>query len=80
MYGGIGTVAGAVIGALSFGVLNIGMGVMSIPIDDQFAIKALVLLGAVFFDVSSKGRGFLSRRRRGAVSRRHGSSQGRGDV
>ena len=56
MYGGIGTVAGAVIGALFFGVLNIGMGVMSIPIDYQFAIKALVLLGAVFFDVSSKAK------------------------
>lgn len=56
MYGGIGTVAGAVIGALFFGVLNIGMGVMSIPIDYQFAIKALVLLAAVFFDVSSKGK------------------------
>lgn len=56
MYGGVGTVAGAVIGALFFGVLNIGMGVMSIPIDYQFAIKALVLLGAVFFDVSSKGK------------------------
>jgi putative multiple sugar transport system permease protein len=54
MYGGIGTVAGAIVGALFFGVLNIGMGVMSIPIDYQFAIKALVLLGAVFFDVSSK--------------------------
>jgi putative multiple sugar transport system permease protein len=56
MYGGIGTVAGAVIGALFFGVLNIGMGVMSIPIDYQFAIKALVLLGAVYFDVTSKGK------------------------
>jgi len=56
MYGGIGTVAGAVIGALFFGMLNIGMGVMSIPIDYQFAIKALVLLAAVFFDVSSKGK------------------------
>lgn len=53
-YGGVGTVAGTVIGALFFGVLNIGMGVMSIPIDYQFAIKALVLLGAVYFDVSSK--------------------------
>lgn len=56
MYGGIGSVAGAVIGALFFGVLNIGMGIMSIPIDYQFAIKALVLLAAVFFDVSSKGK------------------------
>jgi putative multiple sugar transport system permease protein len=56
MYGGIGSVAGAVIGALFFGVLNIGMGIMSIPIDYQFAIKALVLLAAVFFDVTSKGK------------------------
>jgi ABC-type xylose transport system permease subunit len=27
---------------------------MGIPIDYEFAIKALVLLGAVYFDVSSK--------------------------
>ena len=54
MYGGVGTVVGAVIGALFFGVLNIGMGIMSIQIDYQFAIKALVLLVAVYFDVSSK--------------------------
>lgn len=53
-YGGVGTVAGTLIGALFFGVLNIGMGVMSIPIDYQFAIKALVLIAAVYFDVSSK--------------------------
>jgi putative multiple sugar transport system permease protein len=55
-YGGVGTVAGTVIGALFFGVLNIGMGVMSIPIDYQFAIKALVLLFAVYFDVRSKNK------------------------
>jgi ABC-type xylose transport system permease subunit len=30
------------------------MGIMSIPIDYQFAIKALVLLGAVFIDVRAK--------------------------
>jgi putative multiple sugar transport system permease protein len=53
-YGGVGTVAGTVIGALFFGLLNIGMGIMSIPIDYQFVIKALVLLIAVYFDVSSK--------------------------
>lgn len=53
-YGGVGTVFGAVIGALFLGVLNIGMGIMSIGIDYQQAIKALVLLGAVYFDVSSK--------------------------
>jgi putative multiple sugar transport system permease protein len=55
-YGGVGTVAGTVIGALFFGLLNIGMGVMSVPIDYQFVIKALVLLIAVYFDVSSKNK------------------------
>jgi putative multiple sugar transport system permease protein len=55
-YGGIGTVAGAVIGALVLGVLNIGMGLMGIGIDYQFAIKALVLLGAVFVDVRGKNK------------------------
>jgi putative multiple sugar transport system permease protein len=54
--GGIGTVAGAVVGALVLGILNIGMGLMGIGIDYQFAIKALVLLGAVFVDVRGKSR------------------------
>ena len=53
-YGGVGTVFGAVIGALVLGVLNNGMSIMGIGIDMQQAIKALVLLGAVYFDVSSK--------------------------
>ena len=51
-----GTVAGTVIGALFFGLLNIGMGVMSIPIDYQFVVKALVLLVAVYFDVRGRSR------------------------
>jgi putative multiple sugar transport system permease protein len=55
-YGGVGTVAGAVIGALFLGVLNIGMGLMGIGIDYQFSIKALVLLGAVFVDVRGKNK------------------------
>ena len=55
-YGGVGTVAGTVIGALFFGLLNIGMGVMSIPIDYQFMVKALVLLIAVYFDIRGKTR------------------------
>jgi putative multiple sugar transport system permease protein len=55
-YGGVGTVAGTVIGALFFGLLNIGMGIMSIQIDYQFMIKALVLLVAVYFDVRGKTR------------------------
>jgi putative multiple sugar transport system permease protein len=55
-YGGVGTVAGAVIGALFLGVLNIGMGLMGIGIDYQFSIKALVLLLAVFVDVRGKNK------------------------
>jgi putative multiple sugar transport system permease protein len=55
-YGGVGSVVGTVIGALFFGLLNIGMGIMSIPIDYQFMIKALVLLVAVYFDVRGKNK------------------------
>jgi putative multiple sugar transport system permease protein len=55
-YGGVGTVAGTVIGALFFGLLNIGMGIMSIQIDYQFMVQALVLLVAVYLDVRSKAR------------------------
>ncbi|MFG6149346.1 multiple monosaccharide ABC transporter permease [Halobacillus sp. B23F22_1] len=54
--GGVGTVFGAVIGALVMGVLNNGMSLMGIGIDWQQAIKGLVLLAAVAFDVLSKNR------------------------
>lgn len=54
--GGIGTVFGAVIGALVMGVLNNGMSLMGIGIDWQQAIKGLVLLGAVAFDVLNKNK------------------------
>lgn len=52
--GGVGRVFGAVIGALVMGVLNNGMSLMGIGIDWQQAIKGLVLLGAVIFDVLNK--------------------------
>lgn len=55
--GGVGTVFGAVIGALVMGVLNNGMSLMGIGIDWQQAIKGLVLLGAVAFDVLNKNKG-----------------------
>lgn len=54
--GGIGTVIGAVIGALVMGVLNNGMSLMGIGIDWQQAIKGLVLLGAVAFDVLNRNK------------------------
>ncbi len=53
-YGGVGTVGGAVIGALIFGFLNNGMSIMGINSNVQQVIKGLVLLGAVAFDILSK--------------------------
>ncbi len=52
--GGVGTVIGAVIGGLIMGVLNNGMSIMGVSIDWQQAIKGLVLLFAVAFDLYSK--------------------------
>jgi putative multiple sugar transport system permease protein len=52
--GGIGTVIGAIVGGLVMGVLNNGMSIMGVSVDWQQAIKGLVLLGAVFFDVLAK--------------------------
>ncbi|MDF2541753.1 MAG: putative rane protein [Herbinix sp.] len=53
-YGGIGTVAGVVIGAIFMGVLNNGMSIMGIDSNYQKAVKGIVLLAAVAFDVMSK--------------------------
>ena len=54
--GGVGTVIGAVIGALIMGVLNMGLSILSVDAAWQQAIKGLVLLLAVAFDVLSKRR------------------------
>ena len=54
--GGVGQVAGAVIGAFIMGVMNNGMSIMGVNIDWQQVIKGLVLLGAVVFDVYNKNK------------------------
>jgi putative multiple sugar transport system permease protein len=54
--GGVGTVIGAIIGGLVMGVLNNGMSLNGVSIDWQQAIKGLVLLAAVAFDVWNKKR------------------------
>ncbi|MCA2000961.1 MAG: sugar ABC transporter permease [Chloroflexi bacterium] len=54
--GGIGKVVGAVVGAFLIGVMNNGMSILGIGIDWQQAIKGLVLLLAVFFDVYNKNK------------------------
>ena len=55
-YGGTGTVGGAVIGAIFMGVLNNGMSILGVDSNWQRAVKGLVLLLAVIFDVVSKKR------------------------
>jgi putative multiple sugar transport system permease protein len=55
--GGVGTVVGAVIGGLVMGVLNMGLSILSVDAAWQQAIKGLVLLLAVAFDLVNKRRG-----------------------
>lgn len=52
--GGEGTIIGAIIGALVMGTLNNGMGLMDLPIAWQYVVKGLVLLFAVWFDISTR--------------------------
>lgn len=54
--GGIGTVMGAIIGAIIMGVLNNGMSIMGVSTFWQNIIKGLILIAAVAFDVYSKSR------------------------
>ena len=53
-YGGVGTVGGALVGALIMGILNNAMSILGISQDAQQMVKGLVLLAAVAFDVISK--------------------------
>ncbi|MEA4859991.1 MAG: multiple monosaccharide ABC transporter permease [Sphaerochaeta sp.] len=55
-YGGTGTVGGAIIGAIFMGVLNNGMSILGIDANWQRAVKGIVVLAAVVFDVLSKKR------------------------
>ena len=55
-YGGVGTVGGAVIGAVFMGVLNNGMSILGVDANWQKAVKGMVLLFAVVIDVMSKKR------------------------
>ena len=54
--GGVGTVGGAIIGGLIIGILNNGMSILGIGIEWQQAVKGIVLLLAVAFDVYNKRR------------------------
>ncbi|WP_461206569.1 multiple monosaccharide ABC transporter permease [Clostridium sp. DL1XJH146] len=54
--GGVGTVAGAMVGGLIMGILNNGMSIMGVSTFWQSIVKGLVLLAAVAFDVYSKSK------------------------
>ncbi|MBT0995506.1 sugar ABC transporter permease [Cellulomonas sp. DKR-3] len=54
--GGIGRISGAIVGALIMGVLNMGLSILSVDPSWQQAIKGLVLLLAVAFDLINKRR------------------------
>jgi len=53
-YGGVGSMAGVVIGAVLMGVINQGMSIMGVSANYQKVVKGIVLLVAVMFDVLSK--------------------------
>ena len=53
-YGGIGTVGGAVIGALTMGIIKNGMSMIGMKTDIQQVVLGLVLLAAVVIDIVSK--------------------------
>ncbi|PRY02296.1 multiple monosaccharide ABC transporter permease [Allonocardiopsis opalescens] len=66
--GGVGTVVGAVIGAMVMGLMNNGMSIIGLGVDWQQAIKGLVLLVAVAFDIFNKNRVRASRTAAAAAS------------
>lgn len=56
LLGGEGTITGAVIGALIMSSLDNGMSLMNIDITWQYVIKGLILLTAVWADISMRNR------------------------
>jgi len=56
VYGGTGSISGALIGCLIMGIMNNGMSIMGIAVDLQQAIKGLVILAAVAFDMYAKSK------------------------
>lgn len=52
-YGGSGSIAGVMVGAVLLGVINQGMSIYGLPDQWQYVVKGVVLLAAVIFDVVS---------------------------
>lgn len=52
--GGVGKVSGSILGALVMASLTNGMNLMGVDISIQYIVRALVLVGAVIFDVATR--------------------------
>jgi putative multiple sugar transport system permease protein len=52
--GGVGKVTGSIMGALVMASLSNGMNLMGVDISIQYIVRALVLAGAVIFDVATR--------------------------
>ncbi|MDR1144197.1 MAG: sugar ABC transporter permease [Spirochaetaceae bacterium] len=57
--GGIGSVVGVVVGGLVMSAINNGMFLMNLGTHYQYVVKALILLLAVFYDVSTRRKAGL---------------------
>ena len=55
--GGVGKVTGSILGALVMASLTNGMNLLGWDISIQYIVRALVLAGAVIFDVATRNRG-----------------------
>ena len=55
--GGVGKVYGAILGALIMASLDNGMSMMNLEAFWQYIVKGLILVLAVWFDVSMKKKG-----------------------
>ncbi|MCL2130469.1 MAG: sugar ABC transporter permease [Treponema sp.] len=53
-WGGVGTIFGAIIGALVMASLDNGMSLMNLPIMYQYIVKGLILLVAVWIDYANR--------------------------
>jgi putative multiple sugar transport system permease protein len=58
--GGIGTIVGAIMGGLIMGIINNGMSIMNMGSQDQYIVKGIVLLLAVWYDVYTRKKSGLS--------------------
>jgi ABC-type xylose transport system permease subunit len=56
LFGGVGNVTGALVGAFILGILSNGLNLMGVPSFWQQVIKGVVLILAVLLDVLTKRR------------------------